>query len=423
MRLSAVVPEPSEACQALVSECCEELAPQLDALAVEMARIIHDSGRLLTEDLFDATAGMCLANIEVVVDMMRAGEKPDGAQPPAAAREYGRELARRRLPLETLLSAYRVGHEAFWQHLLTELHEHGEDTRLLAEVIPYCSAWTFGYVDAVSGPLASAFADESERGARTAIARRADEARAVLRFGTPVDEQRSSQRLRYELGGRHLAFVLWLDTSDEPSLTDEALEDLAATIADALAAKGSLAVTLGSGEASGWASVAETTEPLVATEHLRPQLIRHRASLAFGTVRGGLDGFRTSHAEAQTARRIAALTRRLPGSRLRFDDVALPALLTKDLQEARRYVERELGAMADDSDAMRRLVATLRIYLEEGGSQMRAARRLSVHENTVRYRIRRASEILGRPIGDDVLRLHNALLLCEMLRRAEHDEP
>jgi DNA-binding PucR family transcriptional regulator len=42
----------------------------------------------------------------------------------------------------------------------------------------------------------------------------------------------------------------------------------------------------------------------------------------------------------------------------------------------------------------------LLVFLENGGSYKATAERLLLHKNTVQYRIRRAEESLGRPVGE-----------------------
>ena len=80
--------------------------------------------------------------------------------------------------------------------------------------------------------------------------------------------------------------------------------------------------------------------------------------------------------------------------------------------------ERELGPLAEGGEPTRRLVATLLVFLEEGASFARAARRLRVHENTIGYRVRRAEELLGHRIADRRLELHVALQLISLGRPA-----
>jgi DNA-binding PucR family transcriptional regulator len=397
----------------------EDVVPELDSIAAEMAQAIHTAMDVLTEDMLEDTHASARANISLVVAMLRDGVDPAGVQPPAEALHYAREFVHRGLPVEALLGVYRVGHGAFWQIWLERMRDAIEDREVLAEAIAYCSAWTFGYVDAVSGPLATAFVHEKERWARSAVAQRAEEIRTVLE-GHPIDEQRTSQRLRYELGRRHVAFVLWGEDTADAEDAGSAFAQVAATVANTLGCASPLIVPSGRSVVWGWITVtSEDADPSATTAELVPHLAKARARIAFGEPGLGVDGFRRSHAEALTARRVALLGQRAVGARVRFDDIALTALLTSDLNEARRYVERELGPLCEETDAMRRLVATLRVFLEEGASFVRAARRLSVHENTVAYRVKRAADLLGHRVEDGALRLHVALLLCEVLRRAE----
>jgi DNA-binding PucR family transcriptional regulator len=100
---------------------------------------------------------------------------------------------------------------------------------------------------------------------------------------------------------------------------------------------------------------------------------------------------------------------------VQFAESALDVLLTQDVEEARRFVERELGPLAADSASARRLVLTLRAFFEEGASYVRAARRLDVHENTIAYRVQRAEELLGHPVAERRLELQVALRLVSLV--------
>jgi DNA-binding PucR family transcriptional regulator len=62
---------------------------------------------------------------------------------------------------------------------------------------------------------------------------------------------------------------------------------------------------------------------------------------------------------------------------------------------------RVLGALLDyDAEQHGDLVHTLRVFLECSASPARAAKVLHVHVNTLRYRITRASELLGIDLTD-----------------------
>ena len=103
------------------------------------------------------------------------------------------------------------------------------------------------------------------------------------------------------------------------------------------------------------------------------------------------------------------------GTRAAYPDLALEALLVEDPATARRFAARELGPLAARDDATVRIASTLAIFLEEGGSFVRAARRLGVHSNTVAYRVRRAETELDHPVTDRPLELAVALRLSRLL--------
>ena len=79
----------------------------------------------------------------------------------------------------------------------------------------------------------------------------------------------------------------------------------------------------------------------------------------------------------------------------------------------RRLVETVVGPL---EAAGGELLRTLAAYLEGGGALEACARALFVHPNTVRYRLRRVSELTGRGPSDprDALVLRVALIAARM---------
>lgn len=150
-------------------------------------------------------------------------------------------------------------------------------------------------------------------------------------------------------------------------------------------------------------------EPLRLDRHAFPEMLA-----AFGSPGHGVPGFCRSHREAMYARRVAQLTHRRPGSVTLYDDVALAALASADVEHASEFVATELGQLAAGDDHSLRLTATLRIYLEENMSPLRAAQRLGVHENTITNRIRAAQELLPHPIEHRSPELQVALRLLRL---------
>jgi DNA-binding PucR family transcriptional regulator len=136
---------------------------------------------------------------------------------------------------------------------------------------------------------------------------------------------------------------------------------------------------------------------------------------AIGSCRNGLAGMADSHDEARVARRVAELRAVRPGTVVGYRAADLTALLTADPFEAVRFAETELGDLLASTDSAALLRATVRVYLEENLSHVRAARRLGIHQNTVVYRVKRTEALLGHPIQQRRLRLEVALQLSEMI--------
>ncbi|SNS58317.1 purine catabolism regulatory protein [Streptosporangium subroseum] len=106
----------------------------------------------------------------------------------------------------------------------------------------------------------------------------------------------------------------------------------------------------------------------------------------------------------EQADRALASARRGAVPVMRFADLAgqsLMSLLDPDVTAAFSSALlaplREHGSRAD-------LLASLRAYLECNGHWDAAAQRLGVHRHTLRYRMRRAAELLGRDLDDPAVR-------------------
>jgi len=67
----------------------------------------------------------------------------------------------------------------------------------------------------------------------------------------------------------------------------------------------------------------------------------------------------------------------------------------------RDWVLGTLGGLAADDEQHARLRETLLVFLHSGGSYKATAEQLVLHKNTVQYRIRKAEESLGRPVGQN----------------------
>lgn len=137
------------------------------------------------------------------------------------------------------------------------------------------------------------------------------------------------------------------------------------------------------------------------------------ARVGIGGSYEGVDGLRWSYHEAREA-----LTRG-PGVNDRAP-LSLPGLLLSSESLPLADLGREVLAplQAADATSGSTLIETLRVYLEEDASVARAARRLFVHRNTVRYRLEQIERLTGRSLEStpDRVQLWLALHVVELAK-------
>ncbi|MGH3676493.1 MAG: PucR family transcriptional regulator [Mycobacterium sp.] len=355
------------------------------------------------------------ASIRDFAEILRSGADPvEAVKLPSATLDYAVDGAQRGVLLTTLMRIYRLAHAATSQHLKAILASHVADADELNVATDLCSTVLFGYVDTALCLVEDAYTTERERWLRSAAASQAETVGTIL-AGQPIDVDVASRRLRHDLRRVHVAAVAWLDTHEEDrnslALLEAAIRDIAAAIGN----KHPLVHPLGTLSIAAWISTKSSVPSRVLDELRFRTAPAPGVRVAIGEPARGIAGFRDSHFEALQAQRVTRLTGRPEGSVTRFNDVSLRSLATADIDQARSFVARELGALGATDETTRRLAATVRTYLEENGSRGRAAKRLHVHENTVAYRLRQAEELLGRPLDMRTLELRVALALAEIV--------
>ena len=119
----------------------------------------------------------------------------------------------------------------------------------------------------------------------------------------------------------------------------------------------------------------------------------------------------------QQARRISQVSARcgIREQAITYDKLGilyLLALLPED-KAVTRLRDRFLAPLQEyDQKHKSALCETLRVYLHDGASYKSAGEKLNLHFNSVKYRVLRAEDRRGRPIGEDRLDVELALLLC-----------
>ncbi|MBC2901532.1 helix-turn-helix domain-containing protein [Streptomyces cupreus] len=320
------------------------------------------------------------------------------------------ELARRNIPLDRVLRGVRLGHAYLHARLMEALDKEPENIR--AQETHRISELLFVYADVQASTLAEEYVAERDRWRRSTEAARRRTVDDLL-AGRLIGGAVAARTLGYELARHHAAFIV---TSRSQDTSADELRQLASELCRAVGGESLLAVTAGSTEL--WAWVCWPAEPARDTLSALPALVPERRPLrvALGPVGYGADGFRRSHRGAREAERVAHLGR--TGWLCDYADVSTAALLTADAEHARWFAARVLGALGTDDPRVRELRETLRVYLAEGRSPQGAAERLFVARNTVTYRVRRAMELLGRPLEQDALELRMALEIARLLGAA-----
>jgi DNA-binding PucR family transcriptional regulator len=84
-----------------------------------------------------------------------------------------------------------------------------------------------------------------------------------------------------------------------------------------------------------------------------------------------------------------------------YSEVAPVAMMLGSTNLLRAWVLGTLAGLAIDDEHHARLRDTLLVFLHTGGSYKTTAERLVLHKNTVQYRIRKAEESLGQPVGEN----------------------
>ena len=369
---------------------------------------------LLDSESFEANRASTEASILGFAQILEQGVDPTRISLGAPTLAYAQEGARRGIPLTTLIRSYRLGHAAAWKGAAALIAERAPDADQRAIATEVCSAWLFAYVDAALVLAEDFYGAERERWARSTAATRAETIDTIL-AGAPIDAPLAGRRLGYEIDRQHTAVVAWLPEQEEGRDTLAAMEAAIEGIRDGLGATGALIHPLGILSTAAWIGTHDAASSTLLDDLRFDTQAASGVRIAIGEPAQGTAGFRQSHNEAIQARRVAQLAGRPPGSVTRYGRVALTAIATADLDQARTFVERELRGMAADDDLTTRLAATLRTFLDERSSRSRTAKRLGIHENTVSYRIKQAEDVLGRSVDERTLELRVALELARFV--------
>lgn len=401
-------PEPPAAVRAAALDFAESS----HEFSKEMAEHLHgEIPELDSEDaeLLRQTQASCQSNLSQSYRLLHSGRSAEEFAITPEARDYVLAYVERGIALPALLRSYRLGHAWIWHQWAEKLKASIDDPSELSQAVEFSSLWMFEYIDLASAALVEEFARVQSLRLRSADQLATATVRELI-AGEPIEVDVASRRLGYELRRYHVA--LRVSASEDAK---DLLEAESRSVAALLGAGEPLIVRSGALALTAWcgfdsAAGLELSEILAG--HVPSEGIR--VATGQGTTKG-VEGFVSARAEAVEAERIAAVAgARLPAITL-YEEIELVSLLAADEPRAKKFVERQLGELAAGDEGTARLRETVLAFLQARGSSSRAAKELFVHQNTVTYRIHRAEELLGRPLGEERAELLCALILAVML--------
>jgi hypothetical protein len=353
-------------------------------------------------------------NVATVFSAIRHGIPIEKVELPTAAVEHARRLAQRGTTVNALVRAYRLGHKAVLDAVLDEIRVSDLEPPLSFAVFSQISEVTFGYIDWITQQVVSTYQGERDRWMENQSGLRALRVRELL-DGADVDIDAVTTAIRYPLRRTHVAVVAWCDEDD--SRDDLAsMERFVDRLAESAGARES-PLHISVDRLTGWTWIpvpADAAAGAVDCIRMAAEALADAPRIAVGNPLPGVEGFRRSHQQAQEAHAVAIAS----GSNAHRVTAAcdpglsIAALLGGNLDAARVRVAEVLGPLASRTENDERLRETLRIFLRTGSSFKAAAEELHMHSNSVKYRVQRAIERRGQPIGDTRLDVEVALLLC-----------
>lgn len=343
-------------------------------------------------------------------------EPPHDVRLVQPAADLATQLAQRGHQLTVLFRVYRVAQQAVWGYIISVVDETDDADLNKAEVLVFLWTRVSAWLDSSVESSVELFQGERDRLLQGAAAQRLDVVRETL-AGKVLD----ARRLSASLGGHPVSefnTCVLLHTENNASVAD--LDAAAARLARQIGP--GVPVVVSPGGRDLWCWLATRSMPDLSGLHeCSPWLAEQEIMVAVGTPAEGIEGFRLSYREAQDAQMIAlqaSVTRPLT----LFSEVELLSLLSGSPDAARRFTVRTLGELADQSDAAARLRDTLRALLSSGSVED-ASQILSVHKNTVRYRVSQAEQIIGHSVSKASTELELALRYFDMFMTRPRPAP
>jgi sugar diacid utilization regulator len=409
--------------RAAVLAIAEQIAQRREPLAHQIVeRFRDDAGdgeRRPDDPLVADQYAFTLANIDAFVEMLRGGE-PLTAPWAAAIREAAARRVHQRVSLGFVSHSARVWGEVLWEAVLDSVRVTRPSERNAALEI---ASRLMHQVDVLSNVATDAYLDEiTDRG----LLRRDLLNALISGQGEEAAAQERARALHLTFAESYIVVLLrdgemhGAVGQDEPLSSRVALDRIVAASRSRVrppASSASLLAGMRNGDLVLLYPVSDPVELKAVRRYCEElgEALTPELNIGISGFHRGLRAIATAYAEARDA---AALANRLDirGRALGLDEVLVDHMLDGSAH-AQRILTATLRPVCDyDREHGSALLPTLRAYVETRFNLTRSAELLTVHPNTVVYRLRRICELSGRDPHDvdDLMVLVLALKALEL---------
>ena len=356
-----------------------------------------------------------------LIDSIRTDDPP-----PDAAFDPARRAASRRvhqgIAMESFLHAVRILGQELWDAVLARADREDPAEREAALEI---AGHVMRFVDELSTYVAASYSAEAQGVSSDRAVLRRDLLDALIAGqGDSERIRRLARTLRVRLGESYVvvlirgAEVSGGELQELPLTTRIALRKLVEEARRCLRPpSGSLLVGMRQGEVLALypASQATELEQIKQESDALASRLGEDVRIGFSSWHAGMPAIAVAYAEARDAVEIA-LGAGIRGRAVAFNDVLIDHMVRSSPHGDRILDQTIRPLVAYDRERQGDLVKTLRVYLDSGFNLTRSAEVLSVHPNTVVYRLKRVKDLSGRdPYDpDDLLLLLLGLKLTEL---------
>ncbi|WP_280396722.1 PucR family transcriptional regulator [Nocardia carnea] len=388
-------------------------------IAATLARRITQEVDYIRDDpqLAELRIASVHANVATMIEILANDIPVHHLQPPIAALEYARRAAQREIPSHFLVRSYHLGQNSMMRICHDEIGRRNLPGDLGLAVIERLTDIVHSYADWITLYVLETYEAERKRWMNVRGTMHSAAVHTLLAAAAP-DRVAFEAETGYRLDRMHLALIAWYSGSNEAealTVLDTGIERVARAVDSA-----GPALSTAIDRRTLWAWCPLNKRPAAGSAELNAAVdLPADMRLAVGLVGDGAEGFRRSHQQAAAAYFVATVPGIPPEHRLTgFGDpgVAVVSLLAKDLAATREWVHETLGELAENTEQAAMLRDTLRTFYETGNSHLHTAKKMTLHRNTVKYRITKALAATGTAgTPHETLDIALALRICRFL--------